>query len=302
MKAIKGRGQLLATGKQQEQAGQPEEAALTYQRIVEQDPADPDAVARLLVIYRKMKEYRKELQVIDGALEEYTARDKVAQAGWLKEHPKAAGAGRAMLRKLGGTTASAFGVDPAVARLVKRRELVRRRVGGGRSRQTAGHRKTVVDAQRRREEIAKKAVALRHREEKAAARKKAAEDHRQAAAARRAEKEQEKAAAREKVADGHEGSAPSLFVILLRYVAPLEKIDAAMPAHLAFLDKHYKKGVFLVSGRQVPRKGGVIIAAGKDRAAIEGIMKQEPFLKRRLAKFEVVEFSASRVGKRWMKG
>ena len=35
-----------------------------------------------------------------------------------------------------------------------------------------------------------------------------------------------------------------------------------MAAHVAFLKKHYASGHFLVSGRKIPRDGGIIIAAG----------------------------------------
>ena len=32
-----------------------------------------------------------------------------------------------------------------------------------------------------------------------------------------------------------------------------------MKAHVAFLNKHYASGRFVVSGRKVPREGGIII-------------------------------------------
>ena len=62
---------------------------------------------------------------------------------------------------------------------------------------------------------------------------------------------------------------------------------------LAFLRKHYAAGTFLVSGRKIPRDGGIIIAAGKSRAEIEAVVKEDPFVKRGLAEFRIVEFRAS---------
>jgi uncharacterized protein YciI len=84
-----------------------------------------------------------------------------------------------------------------------------------------------------------------------------------------------------------------MFVIELLYKAPLAEIDAAMAAHVAFLNKYYAAGTFVVSGRKIPRDGGIIIAVGSTRAAIEAIVREDPFVKRGLAEFRVVEFRAS---------
>ena len=84
-----------------------------------------------------------------------------------------------------------------------------------------------------------------------------------------------------------------MFVVELIYKAELAAIDAEMRPHMAFLKKHYAAGTFVVSGRKVPRDGGVIIAAGKTRAEIEAIVKDDPFVKLGLADFRVIEFRAS---------
>ena len=84
-----------------------------------------------------------------------------------------------------------------------------------------------------------------------------------------------------------------MFVIELNYTADLAEIDAHMAAHVAFLEKHYAAGHFLVSGRKVPRDGGIIIAAGKTRAQIEAIVREDPFCSHGLAEFRIVEFRAS---------
>ena len=84
-----------------------------------------------------------------------------------------------------------------------------------------------------------------------------------------------------------------MFVIELIYKAELREIDAHMRAHMAFLKKHYAGGKFLVSGRKIPRDGGIIVALGKSRDEIEAIVKDDPFVKRGLADFRVIEFRAS---------
>ena len=84
-----------------------------------------------------------------------------------------------------------------------------------------------------------------------------------------------------------------MFVIELVYKADLREIDAQMAAHVRFLKKHYAAGRFLVSGRKIPREGGIIIATGATRDEMDAIMKQDPFVARGLAEFRIIEFRAS---------
>ncbi len=84
-----------------------------------------------------------------------------------------------------------------------------------------------------------------------------------------------------------------MFVIELSYTADLSEIDARMKAHVAFLKKHYSSGHFLVSGRKVPRDGGIIIAVAESRAELERIMAEDPFISHSLATFRLIEFRAS---------
>jgi uncharacterized protein YciI len=84
-----------------------------------------------------------------------------------------------------------------------------------------------------------------------------------------------------------------MFLIELSYTADLAEIDAHMAAHVVFLKKHYAAGHFLVSGRKIPRDGGIILAVGKSRQEIQTIIEEDPFYQRGLADFRIVEFRAS---------
>ena len=84
-----------------------------------------------------------------------------------------------------------------------------------------------------------------------------------------------------------------MFVIELTYKATLADIDANMTAHVSFLKKYYASGNFLISGRKIPRDGGIILAVGKSREHIEAIIREDPFYSRGLADFRVIEFRAS---------
>ncbi len=84
-----------------------------------------------------------------------------------------------------------------------------------------------------------------------------------------------------------------MFVIELTYKADLAEIDARMSAHVAFLKKYYAAGNFLVSGRKIPRDGGIILAVGKSRQQIAAIVEEDPFHVHGLADFRIIEFRAS---------
>jgi uncharacterized protein YciI len=84
-----------------------------------------------------------------------------------------------------------------------------------------------------------------------------------------------------------------MFVLLLTYVRPLEEVDALMREHVAWLNEHYDTGRFVVSGRRVPRTGGVIVARGDERDEIERIATTDPFVSGGVATCEVIQFRAS---------
>ncbi len=88
-----------------------------------------------------------------------------------------------------------------------------------------------------------------------------------------------------------------MFIIELIYKASLSEIDAHMKPHMRFLKAHYDAGTFLVSGRKIPRDGGIILATGPSREAIESIARQDPFVVNGLADVRVIEFRVSQRAK-----
>jgi uncharacterized protein YciI len=84
-----------------------------------------------------------------------------------------------------------------------------------------------------------------------------------------------------------------VFVLLLTYVKPLSDVDALMREHVAWLDEQYDAGRFIVSGRRIPRTGGVILARGDDREEIEALASSDPFVEGGVATCDVIQFRAS---------
>lgn len=85
----------------------------------------------------------------------------------------------------------------------------------------------------------------------------------------------------------------AIYVAVLTYVRPLEEIDAQLPAHVDWLKRGYADGVFLASGRRIPRTGGVILARGESREAIEARLREDPFQRLGLAQVEIIPFEPS---------
>ncbi|WP_099899366.1 YciI family protein [Streptomyces sp. TLI_171] len=87
-----------------------------------------------------------------------------------------------------------------------------------------------------------------------------------------------------------------MFILELTYTAPLERIDALLPAHLAWLRQHYADGTFLASGRKVPRDGGIILAVAADRPAVEALAATDPFVPAAVATYRITEFVPTTTG------
>lgn len=81
-----------------------------------------------------------------------------------------------------------------------------------------------------------------------------------------------------------------MFLLISRYVKPLDEADRWLPEHRAFLDRHYAANTFVVSGRFEPRTGGVIVTADLDRATLDRILEEDPFLREGIAEYEIQEF------------
>ncbi len=84
-----------------------------------------------------------------------------------------------------------------------------------------------------------------------------------------------------------------MFIVTLTYLKPVEEIDALMNDHVAWLKRHYDDGLFIASGRRVPRTGGVILARSGDEPALRAALAADPFAVHAVARFDVVEFTPS---------
>jgi uncharacterized protein YciI len=84
-----------------------------------------------------------------------------------------------------------------------------------------------------------------------------------------------------------------MYIVILHYKLPLAEIDSLMTRHVAWLKRHYRDGLFIASGRQVPRTGGVILARSGDVSALEAALAQDPFVLHGAADYDLIEFKPS---------
>jgi uncharacterized protein YciI len=86
-----------------------------------------------------------------------------------------------------------------------------------------------------------------------------------------------------------------MFAITLTYLKPLDAVDALLPAHIEWLQRHYASGLLLASGRQRPRIGGFLLARSGDRAALDRALSEDPFAREGVARYDVIEVEVSKV-------
>ena len=86
-----------------------------------------------------------------------------------------------------------------------------------------------------------------------------------------------------------------MFIALLTYVRPLEEVDALKAEHTRFLDEHYASGLFVASGRKVPRTGGFILISGQDRERVLAVLAQDPFRIAGVATYEIAQVIPTRM-------
>ncbi len=83
-----------------------------------------------------------------------------------------------------------------------------------------------------------------------------------------------------------------MYVVYLNYFRPVEEVEALLAPHIEWLDRYFANGVFIAAGRKEPRTGGVILAKDIDRARLDTILAEDPFVA--VAHYEVTKVNVTR--------
>ena len=60
------------------------------------------------------------------------------------------------------------------------------------------------------------------------------------------------------------------------------------------MDKYYSLGKFVCSGRRNLRIGGVILCKCENEQEVKKILKEDPFSSKKIAEYEIIEFSPTK--------
>ena len=81
-----------------------------------------------------------------------------------------------------------------------------------------------------------------------------------------------------------------MYIVNLNYIKEVSEVEKYLEEHIKFLEKYYKMGKFICSGRKNPRTGGVILLNAESLSEVEKIILEDPFNINEIAEYEITEF------------
>lgn len=120
----------LAQATELERAGDLPAAAKIFLQVLGKTPGNYLAYDRLMVIYRKQKESKKELEIIDLAIKDFEESYLTRQNNWIAQNKAAAELTRELAISLGVMDNRGLPVasDPVLQKWLKRRDLLVQRM------------------------------------------------------------------------------------------------------------------------------------------------------------------------------
>jgi uncharacterized protein YciI len=85
-----------------------------------------------------------------------------------------------------------------------------------------------------------------------------------------------------------------VYLMISKYLAPPDAVDAARPDHLSYLDALEKAGYVVSAGRQDPPTGGVILFDVDTVDEARALIADDPYVQRGLAVYEPINWQPSR--------
>lgn len=79
-----------------------------------------------------------------------------------------------------------------------------------------------------------------------------------------------------------------LFLDILRYVRPIDEVDALLEPHRDWLKRGFASGHLLMAGRREPRIGGVIVIKAETVEEAQALAAADPFITGGVAEFELI--------------
>ncbi len=89
-----------------------------------------------------------------------------------------------------------------------------------------------------------------------------------------------------------------MFIVTLRFSTRQADAGRFMDDHNAWLRRGFEAGILLMAGSLQPRAGGVVIAHGVTRAALEAYVQSDPFVTEDVVRAEILEVTPGRTDER----
>jgi uncharacterized protein YciI len=92
--------------------------------------------------------------------------------------------------------------------------------------------------------------------------------------------------------EGQERSV-TVYVMISKYLVPLDEVDKARDEHLAFLEGLVQQGKLAIAGRQDPPVGGLLLLDVATEAEARELIADDPYVQRGLAEYTATGFKPS---------
>jgi uncharacterized protein YciI len=85
-----------------------------------------------------------------------------------------------------------------------------------------------------------------------------------------------------------------VFLLLATYTRPIEEVDGLLDGHREWIIRNADAGRMLLTARQVPLTGGMILAHGDSAEQMWEMLAEDPFHTSGMAEYQVLEFDPVR--------
>ena len=85
-----------------------------------------------------------------------------------------------------------------------------------------------------------------------------------------------------------------MFLLLATYTRPIEEVDQLLEGHRDWIIRNADAGRILLTARQVPLTGGMILAHGDSADQMWEMLADDPFHTSGMAEYQVLEFDPVR--------
>lgn len=89
-----------------------------------------------------------------------------------------------------------------------------------------------------------------------------------------------------------------MFIVTLAFGPNRGEAKNHMDGHNAWLQRGFADGVFVLSGSLAPQRGGLVLATGLSREALEQRVAEDPFVAAHVVEAEIAEVAPGRTDPR----